>query len=319
MGDRKFLRVGLIIVGVVALVALAVYAYRYQTDDSKSQVQTAAYQPTDSSEKDALSADKVNGERLKSFITAKASEPVDTTALSDQINTIIATNSDIHISVAIKDINSDSVYNYGHLEPMTAASVNKVLTAVDFLHEVELGNKTLDMIMADGNTAQYDIEQMIVYSDNDSWHVLNDSLTYPQMQAYAESIGLSSYYYVDNTISTPDVTKLLADTYQRKLINDAHAQLLLGYMERANYRGGIIPAVPEFDTVYHKAGVYNPALNDAAIITNGQRTVVLTIFTDSIYSYNSARIASIMQQITTPTLQTFHLSEPPKELPSSKN
>lgn len=311
-------KIGLLILGIIALVAVGIFAYRYQTEAEAQISNSAAYAPTDDTANDALSADRVNGERLKSFVSSKSSEPIDTTALDNQINTIINENADIHISVAIKDLNSNSVHNYGFQEPMTAASVNKVLTAVDFMNEVELGNKSLDMIMADGNTAQYDIEQMIVYSDNDSWHTLNDSLTYQQMQEYAHSIGLASYYYGDNSISTADVTKLLGDTYQRKLIDESHTQLLLSYLERANYRGGIVPAVPEFDTVYHKAGVYNPALNDAAIITNGQRTVVLTIFTDSITSYNSSRIASIMQQITTPTLQTFGLSEPPKELPDTK-
>ena len=302
-------KIGLLILGVVALVAVGISAYRYQIEAEAQISSSAAYAPTDESVNDALSADQVNGERLKLIAASRASKPIDTTILDSQINAIITANSDIHISVAIKDLNSDSIHNYGFLEPMTAASVNKVLTAVDFMNEVELGNKSLDMIMSDGNTAQYDIEQMIVYSDNDSWHVLNDSLTYQQMQAYANSIGLSSYYYGNNTISSADVTKLLGDTYQRKLIDEAHTQLLLGYMERANYRGGIIPAVPTIDTVYHKAGIYNPSLNDAAIITNGTQTIVLTIFTDSLTSYNSSRIASIMQQITTPTLITFGLHE----------
>lgn len=49
-------------------------------------------------------------------------------------------------------------------------------------------------------------------------------------------------------------------------------------------------------------------LNDTAIITNGDKTIVLTIFTDSHQAYNKTRIAGLMQQITTPALATFGLN-----------
>lgn len=152
------------------------------------------------------------------------------------------------------------------------------------------------------------MEQMIVVSDNDAWHYLNDDLGYSQLQAYAESIGLSSYYYGDNVISAADEAKLLADMYGRKLINEEHTQLLLSYMERANYRDLVIPVVPEYDTVYHKAGEYAGNLHDATIITNSDQTVVLTIYTYSTYSYSKSRIAGLMQDIATPVLETFQLN-----------
>ena len=79
-------------------------------------------------------------------------------------------------------------------------------------------------------------------------------------------------------------------------------------MERANYRDLIIPTVPETDTVYHKAGEYNGYLHDAAIITNSNNAIVLTIFTKSTQTYSKSRIATLMQQITTPVLETFSLN-----------
>ncbi|MGB4759075.1 MAG: serine hydrolase [Candidatus Saccharimonadales bacterium] len=228
---KKHTKIGLTVLGVIAIAVIAGLGYWYQAY-ATPEVSSEAYAPADESAQDSLSADRVNTGRLRSFVKTKLGQPVDTTNLDSQINAIISQNSDIHISVAIKDLNTGSVHNYGKQEAMTAASVTKVLTAVDFLKQVELGYKSLDMIMADGNTAQYNIEQMIVYSDNDAWHTLNDSLTYPQLQSYAESIGLTSYYYYGNTIGTADVTKLFGDMYQRKLINESHTQLLLSYMER---------------------------------------------------------------------------------------
>jgi len=290
------------------LIIIAIVLIADNQAESAPTVSTQSYTPTDSASQDSLSSEKVNLARLKSRVEASPNQPVDTTNLDSQITSIINANMDVVIGVSIKDLSTGSIHNYGNPGAMTAASVTKVLTAVDYMKEVELGHKSLDTVMSNGHTAQSNIEQMIVVSDNDAWHILNDSLTYTQLQAYAESIGLSSYYYGDNVISAADTTKLLGDMYQRKLIDESHTQLLLSYMERANYRDLIIPAVPTTDTVYHKAGEYLVNLNDAAIITNSQETIVLSIFTESLYSYDKPRVSAIMQQITAPTLQTFQLN-----------
>lgn len=294
-----------ILIGLVFLLVIFIF---WQNNRQTSAISEEAYATTDSSQQDSLGEDRVRFARLKSFIQANTNASVDTTSLDSQINTIIASNPDIVISVAIKDLRTGSVHNYGNQGAMTGASVTKVLTAVDYLKEVELGNKSLSTILENGYTAGYNIEQMIVVSDNDAWHALNNALTYSQMQSYAESIGLSSYYYIENLISASDVTKMLGDLYQRKLINEANTQTLLSYMERANFRHLIIPAIPEDDNVYHKAGWLHPHLNDSTIISNEEQAIALTIFTDSITSYDEARIASIMQSITSPTLETFGLN-----------
>ncbi len=298
-----------VLVGLLILFILAVGVSLY--NQRNPEIHPEAYAPTDSAETDSLSSDRVNLARLKHFVNKPDQQqvkPIDTTALDNEINAIIGQNSDIFISVAILDLNTGTTHNYGEQGAMTAASVSKVLTATDYLHEVELGHKTLEQVLYDGHTAQYDIEQMIVISDNDAWHALNDTLTYSQMQDYATSIGLTSYYYPENMISAADITKLDGDLYQRLLINESNTQLLLSYMERANFRDLIIPAVPEYDTVYHKSGWLYSYLNDATIITNGTHAIALTIFTDSITNYDKARIAAIMQSITTPTLATFQLN-----------
>jgi beta-lactamase class A len=294
----------LLIFGLVAL-GLLFFGLNNQTETSASSVEPV-YQPSDSAQQDALGSDQVNPERLKSIAQGR-SQGVDTAALDSEINTIINNNPDIIIGVSIEDIATGAIYNYGDQAPMTAASVTKVLTAIDYMKQVELGNRSLSTIMVDGNSAQYDIEQMIVVSDNNAWHVLNDNLGYSQLQSYADSIGLTTYYYGDNTINASDTSKMLANLYKRTLINESHTELLLSYMERANYRDLIIPAVPEHDTVYHKAGSLYAYLHDATIITNSTDTISLTIFTNSLYSFDKARTTSIMQQITAPTLAAFGL------------
>ncbi len=307
MPKRKSWVKAILILGGVLVIGLIIFVSHSQAESSPT-ISSQDYATTDSSSQDSLNAESVNAGRLKSIIKSNQVVPIDTSNLDSQINAIIEDNPDISIGVSIQDTNTGSFYNYGNLGPMTAASVTKVLTATDYMKEVELGHKSLDTIMVDGNSAEYDIEQMIVVSDNDAWHVLNDSLTYTQLQAYAESLGLTSYYYADNIFGVSDNTKLLGNLYGRKLINESHTQLLLSYMERANYRGLIIPAIPEYDTVYHKAGTIYAFLHDGTIITNSTKAIALSIFTESLYSFDSARVSSIMQQITTPTLETFQLN-----------
>jgi len=303
---------GAIILVVAILIGINVISRNKQETAATAQPPTNAQQYAlandETTQRDQLTADKVNLVRLRARISARHDQPVDTTQLDSQINAIISQNPDITFGVSITDVNSGATYHYGNSAPMTAASVTKVLTATDYLKEVDLGHKSLDTIMVDGHTAQYDMEQMIVVSDNDAWHVLNDALGYPQMQSYAHSIGLSSYAYSNNVISAKDTALLLHDLYTRKLITEDHTQLLLSYMARANYRDLIIPAVPETDTVYHKAGEYAGSLNDAAIITNDSRAIVISIFTKSNKSYSKSRVASLMQDITTPALVTFQLN-----------
>lgn len=192
---------------------------------------------------------------------------------------------------------------------MTAASVSKILTAADFLQEVEKGQQTLSETLDDGNTASYDIQQMIVVSDDDSWEELNEQLTYPQMQSYADSIGVNSYQWQNNTLSAYDTANMLTKLWERKLLNATNTNLILGYMKQANYRQYIVPAVPTYDTIYHKIGLDDDDVNDAAIITNGKTTISLVIFTDGNGIYDWTNRATLMQQITKDFLAYYGLNQ----------
>lgn len=149
--------------------------------------QTAPYEgPTDSAANDEQDESKVDFSRLKEFIKKIQDRPIDTAALDSEINQIISNNKDITFGISIQYLNTGQVHNYGVTEAMTAASVTKVLTAVDYYKQVELGHKKLDTVMSNGQTAQRNIEQMIVVSSNDAWHTLNEDLTYQQLHRFKE-------------------------------------------------------------------------------------------------------------------------------------
>jgi hypothetical protein len=228
--------------------------------------------------------------------------------LNSSINSIIQSNPNITFGISIENLNDNTQLNYGEIGPMTSASVSKVLTATDFLKRVELGEESINEILDDGNTASADINSMITVSDDSAWGALNDEISYSQLQDYGGQLGLSSYDAQTNSLSPSDTAKLFSKLYEGKLLNAAHTKLVLSYMLKANYRLFIIPAVPGSDTVYHKVGELDDDVNDAAIITNGKQTIVLSIYTDGNGTYDWPSRAILMQQITTAALDYYKLN-----------
>ena len=96
---------------------------------------------------------------------------------------------------------------------------------------------------------------------------------------YAEKIGVQTYDVANNKISPNDMSLILAELYQGKLLNSKDSLLLLSYMQHTNNDDLIPPAVPENITVYHKYGTFGGDFHDTAIIDNRKSPFVLTIFT----------------------------------------
>lgn len=228
--------------------------------------------------------------------------------MENAVNSIIQANSNITFEVAITNMNDGSQLNFGQSGSMTAASVSKILTATDFLNQVQLGNQSINKTLDDGNTASRDLQQMIVVSSDSAWAALDDDLTGAQLQSYAQGLGVTSFNYTNNTLSARDTANIMTELYQGKLLDDSNTQLLLGYLKQANYRQYILPAIPSTDTVYHKIGLYNDNVNDATIITNGPQTISLVIFTNGNGIYNWPNRALLMQAIAKPILVYYGLN-----------
>jgi beta-lactamase class A len=225
-------------------------------------------------------------------------------AMGNTINNIISQNSGIDISVSLIDLNSNQTEHYGTSEAFTAASTTKVITAAYFLQQVEAGKQSLTETI-NGSTAQYELQQMIVVSDDNAWAALNNALGYSQLQSYANSIGLSSFQAVPNTVTSDDMAHIMDRLYEGNLLNPTYTQLLLSYLKEANYREYIVPAVPAGDTIYHKIGLYEDNVNDEAIITSSSKAFVIVIFTNGNGAYNWPGRAVTMQQITKAVLPVF--------------
>jgi beta-lactamase class A len=225
--------------------------------------------------------------------------------MNDAINSVIQSNGGVDISVSLIDLSDNNqLIHYGDPSSFTAASTTKIITAADFLHQVELGQASLSQTI-NGASAQYEIQRMIVVSDDNAWNAFRVYLGYDQLQQYAANNGLSSYVAEPNTVTSSDMALLLQKLYEGQLLNSADTQLVLSYMQEANYRQYIVPAVPAGDTVYHKVGFYLDDLHDEAIITDGSKSFVIVIFTNTNTTSDYSYRAGIMQQITKAALAGY--------------
>lgn len=222
---------------------------------------------------------------------------------SSQIHTLLAANPDDNIGIATVS-SAAGLQTYGNTDGFDGASVGKLLTAADYLHHVEQGTASLNHEI-DGETAASWLQAMIVNSDDTAWLELNTYLTHDDLAAYAQSIGFASYDPDSNTFTAADVALLLQQLYSDKLLDPADRSLLLNYMSRANYRGYIVAAVPAGDSVYHKVGLDDDTINDAAIITHGQKYVILVIFTNGNGSYDADARSRLMHVVTRDATAAF--------------
>ncbi len=236
--------------------------------------------------------------------SAASLEAAKITAMGNNINSIINQNTSMDISVSLIDLSNNQAEHYGDPTSYNAASTAKVITAVDFLQEVENGQQSLSETI-NGQTAQYDLQQMIVVSNDEAWEDLNNTLGYAQLQAYAQSIGTSNYQALANTDTSDDMALVLEKLYEGKLLNASDTQLLLSYMKEANYTQYIVPAVPATDTIYQKVGIYAGDLHDEAIIVDGNQAFVIAIFTYGPTTADFPARALVMQQITQDALATY--------------
>jgi beta-lactamase class A len=289
-GRKKYRRlVGATVLGLI-LIGLGVYGFHGKNNPVKKTVSSVV----------SLTKKKPN---TSSQEEEPSLEALDT--MSQTINSVIDQNNGIDISVNLINLNNNQAVHYGVNQTFQAASTAKILTAAYYLHQVEAGQESLGETI-NGNTAEYELQQMIVVSDDNAWAALNEDLGYNNLQNYADTtLGINDYQAYNNSLSSGDIALALQKLWQGNLLNSSNTQLLLSYMKQANYRQYIVPAVPSYDTIYHKIGLYEDYVNDAAIITHNQQTFVIVIFTNGNGTYSWPERAATMQEITKAALKAY--------------
>lgn len=286
MSGKKSILVTFVILGAVAPVGFWTVTHAYaarKNTNSSSTTNTVSYATMEQ---------------------PAATRTVDSTTLQTKIQALLNKNSDMDIGISATDLTTGQVYNYGDDNGFVAASITKLLTASLYLHETETGDKALSDAI-EGNTAQHQLQQMIVNSDNNAWYALNDDLTNSALSTYAQSIGITTYDVNQNTIAPSDINLLLTKLYTNKLLNTTNTKLLLSYMSQAGETNYIVAGAGNNLLVYHKAGWLTDRMHDAAIIDDGTHAYVLVIFSKSSATYDPAAGQTLFQAVTAATNKAF--------------
>ena len=197
--------------------------------------------------------------------------------LDAEIKRILAENEGYRIGVVLVDTRGGDPKSYGDVSEYAAASTAKIITAAAYYHLVETGEKSLDVPLGSFDAA-FQVKAMVNNSSDDSWLLLMQDIGYPRLIEYAASIGIS-YDPEENLLTPAEMTSLLKQLSTGKLLTTEHTEELLGYMQQTNNDRLIPAAVGPDITVQHKYGVVGGYVHDAAILSSGERSYVLAIYT----------------------------------------
>ena len=213
--------------------------------------------------------------------------------LDAEIKRILAEHSGYRIGVVLADTHGGEPRSYGDGTEFVAASTAKILTAAAYYHLVEAGEKSLDAPLGSFDAA-FQLQAMVNASSNDAWLLLMQDIGYPELIEYAASIGIS-YDPEQNLLTPAEMAGLLKQLSTGTLINAEHTQELLGYMQKTNNERLIPAAVGPAITVQHKYGELGGYVHDAALLTSGERSYALAIYTWGEDGESKERLAVIHQ------------------------
>ena len=228
--------------------------------------------------------------------SAAAPTPAAAVDLPAEIQRIIGEHPDHRIGIAVMDTRDGQLQSYGDVAPYTAASTAKVLTAAAYYHLVETGEKSLDAPLGSFDVA-FQLKAMINTSSDDSWLLLMQDIGYPKLTAYAATLGIT-YDPEQNLLAPTDMARLLAQLATGKLLNADHTAELLGYMQHTNDEELIPAALAPGITVHHKYGVVQGYVHDAAILSAGDRSYAVVIYTWGPDDADSANRLDLIHDLT---------------------
>ena len=201
------------------------------------------------------------------------------TSLQDRVDNILSEADQYRIGLALADVSGGAERTFGDQDTFTAASTAKILTAAAYYHLVEEGQASLDEPMGDYDAA-FQLKAMVNDSNNDSWLLLMDAVGYPQLIAYAASIGVT-YDPEQNLLTAADMALILKKLYAGELLDKDNTDQLLSYMQDTNNED-LIPAGSRAGVdVHHKYGEISGELHDAALLSYRGSTFALVIYTEN--------------------------------------
>jgi beta-lactamase class A len=216
--------------------------------------------------------------------------------LKSSINRILSSAKGYRVGVALAEVPGGEIRTYGDESAFVAASTAKLITAAAYYHLVETGKATLTQKLGAYNAA-FQLKSMINISNNDSWLLLMNAVGYPRLSQYAASIGIT-YDPQQNLLTPAEMALFLQQLHSGDLLSPEHTRQLLSYMQNTNGER-FIPAASGPDiTVHHKYGQLYGNLHDVALLSVGETTYALVIYTEGAGSRDEARRIKMIHALT---------------------
>lgn len=248
--------------------------------------------------KGAYTATSLNTKSAKEFSNIDLS-------LQDKIKTWETAQSKDY-TIAVRELTGQKrIASTNIFQKMPTASTYKLFVAYAVLHEVEQGNLKLSHMLSSGDTVKSCLQKMIVLSDNPCGRSLGFLVGWEKIEKLLESKGIDNTYlnnYDENdqlltaekTSTAQAHSKFLQLLHDGKLLNTSNTELLLGYMEKQQWRERIPAGVPKDIKIADKPGFLPGMQNDAAIVYGPRSTYVLVVLSNSNNPASLAEISTIV-------------------------
>lgn len=182
-------------------------------------------------------------------------------------------------AMSVIDINRSEAFGISETASFHSASVTKLLVATAALQGVESGKYSLNQSLGNG-TFKYQLQQMINQSNNNSWDLFNNLLSFRGEQKVADQLGLVGVDMTQTHMTTSAVSKLLLKLYKGEALQTKNRDLLFSYMQNTETENRISPSIPSGIAFYHKTGSFGGGIHDAAVVIHPKNPFVLVIFTN---------------------------------------
>ncbi len=236
--------------------------------------------------------------------------------------------------VVLMDLNNGHVASVNGDKAFYPASVIKLPVMTEAFHQAANGKISMDQIITvksenvvgtwqpDGDnrplldtgtkvSVRKLVELMITRSDNTATNVLIDVLGRKNITNYMKMLGLNHIEVnrklsVDsdsqatgrNTMTSNDTAKLLTLIGTNKLINEKSSHEMLNILGGQLDNDKIPAGLPTGAKTFHKTGETSETCHDAAIVKYGNKTYIMTVFTNMPPDSSRDKIVSLANKIS---------------------
>jgi LysM repeat protein/beta-lactamase class A len=212
--------------------------------------------------------------------------------------------SEARIGIAGRNLVTGQRLGVASDQSFPAASVGKLPLLIEIYRQTFAGTLTLT------EPQRADLRAMIVSSDNDAANRLMEQFTTRAVNANLQALGLAGTRLVNpfglanasavsSNVTTPaDMNRLLEMLAAEQLVSPQASREMRGLLLQSQDGSKLRRGLPADARIAHKSGWYDGVANDAGIISHGQSSYVLSVFTDGIADADTANeVIAVVSQI----------------------